>query len=74
MTDAERVTVESDELRRILHHYNNLTSRILTRAEVALLDGSAEEQAAALEAIVRHALDLGEFTKATRANLLGSDD
>ena len=74
MSDGERVTVESAELRRVLHHYNNLTARILTRAEVALLEGEPAEYVAALEAICEAAVALGEFTKQTRNALLGVDD
>ena len=73
MSDGDDVRIAAAELRRVLHHYNNLTSRILTRAEVALLDGEPAEQVAALESIVQAALDLGEFTKATRAQFLGDD-
>ena len=71
MPDAAKVTIATAKLRRILHHYNNLTARILTRAEVALLEGDAAQHAAALEAICQAALDLGDYTKQIRAELLG---
>lgn len=74
MSEGELVSVDSAELRRILHHYNNLTARILTRAEVALLDGDPAEHVAALQAIVDGAVALGEFTQESRASLLGADD
>jgi hypothetical protein len=74
MADGEYVRVETAELRRILHRYNNMTARIMTRAEVALLDGEADEYVAALESIVQAAADIAEFTKETRAALLGRDD
>ena len=74
MSDGDLVSVESADLRRILHHYNNLTARILTRAEVALLDGDPDEHVAALQAICDAAVALGEFTKESRTKLLGADD
>ena len=73
MADGGEVTVETAELRRILHGYNNMTARIVTRAEVALLDGGEEEYAAALRSILDAALAIGEFTKETRQALLGDD-
>ncbi len=73
-SDAAEVRLAPAELRRILHRYNNMTARILTRAEVALLEGGNDEYVAALEAIAEAAVALGEFTKENRDRLLGPDD
>ena len=70
MTEDREVRIAEAELRRILHHYNNLISRVLTRAEVALLEHEPGGAVAALEAIVKSALELGAFTQATREALL----
>lgn len=74
MSEADEVTIPTAELRRILHHYNNLTARVLTRAEVALLEPDPAEHVAALEAICESAIAIGAFTRETRARLLGRDD
>ncbi len=71
MSEHDVVEVRVAELRRILHRYNNLNARILTRAEVALLSSDAAEHAAALRQICAAAEDLAEFTRATQRRLLG---
>jgi hypothetical protein len=71
--DDEDVRVPAAELRRILHRYNNLTARILTRAEVALMEDDPAEHIGALERITASAEDLARFTRETRALLLGDD-
>ena len=71
--EEQEVRLPTAEVRRILHRYNNLTARIMTRAEVALMEGEADGYRAALEKICESAEVLAEFTKQTRAQLLGDD-
>ena len=72
MTEDD-VRVPAAEIRRILHRYNNLTARVLTRAEVALLEDDAVGYVEALRRICESAAELAEFTRATRELLLGDD-
>ena len=73
MTEDELVQVPAQELRRILHRYNNLTARIMTRAEVALMEDDPAEHVEALRRICDSAEDLASFTRATRELLLHGD-
>lgn len=66
--------VEVAALRRVLHDVNNLTARILTQAEVALLEDDPAQHRVALEAICRAAIEMGAYTRAKRRELLGTDD
>ena len=72
-SESDEVRVAAAELRRILHRYNNLTARVMTHAEVALMEGSPTGHAAALAKICEAAEELARFTRATRADLLGDD-
>ena len=73
MSDAEDVSVPAAELRRMLHRYNNLTARILTRAEVALMEDDPAAHVDALRRILESAEALAEFSRQTRTQLLGDD-
>ena len=73
MSERDVVEVERAALRRMVHRYNNLTSRVLTLAEVALLGDDPRELRSALEAIVAAADDLASFTRSVRSDLLGED-
>ncbi len=74
MSDRDLVELERARLRQLFHGYNNLAARILTRSEVALLDDDAEDWRATLEAVCKDAIDLAQFTRDARAELLGTQD
>ena len=73
MSDAEEVRVSAAEVRQILHRYNNLTARVVTRAEVALMEDDAAGHVEALRRILVSAAELAKFTRQTREQLLGDE-
>jgi len=73
MSEDEHVTLPAEDLRRILHRYNNLTARVMTRAEVALMEDDPAAHIEALNRICESAEELAKFTRATREQLLGDD-
>jgi hypothetical protein len=71
MTQPETVAVRVDDVRRILHHYNNLAAQLLTKSELALLSGDAALREDALRRVGDISEQLGRHTREARTLLLG---
>jgi len=71
MTAPPTVTVQVDDLRRVLHHYNNLAAQLLTKSELALLTDEPAAREEALRRIGEISEALGRHTREARALFLG---
>ncbi len=71
MAMTETVTVRTEDVRRILHAYNNYAALLLTKSEMALLSSDPQVREEALRRIGEVSEQIGAHTREARRRLLG---